>query len=184
MSMPRLISPLPIAALLMLVRLLPGVVDACVEQTYTARAVDQSTGLPLYQEHHRDTICEGIPFHTVVTYLGVDGDTVATKSLDFSRHLMKPDVLTEDRRTGYREGPLFAVTPSTCFDANIMVPRRIIVPFDLSVWQQSTSVSTTPFAVTGICSPLVQASNSILPCPIGCEPSTSASDASASQMKF
>ena len=184
MSMPRLISPLPIAALLMLVRLLPGVVDACVEQTYTARAVDQSTGLPLYQEHHRDTICEGIPFHTVVTYLGVDGDTVATKSLDFSRHLMKPDVLTEDRRTGYREGAIVRGDSIDMFrrqhhgaaqDHSSIRPERLAainVGFDHAIrryWDLLAAGSSA---------------NSILPCPIGCEPSTSASDASASQMKF
>ena len=81
-------------------------VDACIERRYSSRAVEQESDSLLYFEHHRETVCDGARLSWEVSYVDGDGDTLATKSLDFSRHAIKPDVVLDDRRTGYREGAI------------------------------------------------------------------------------
>jgi hypothetical protein len=102
----RTLGVLPGGVLVVLIHMLVclGAVDACIERSYSSRAVEQESDSLLYFEHHRETLCDGARRHWQVTYVGVDGDTLATKSLDFSRHAIKPDVILNDRRTGYREG--------------------------------------------------------------------------------
>ena len=84
----------------------PGPSAACVESTYQARAFEATSEVLLYVEHHREDFCAGVPRRSQVTYVGPDGDTLATKTLDFSRHLIQPAVVLDDRRTGYREGAI------------------------------------------------------------------------------
>jgi hypothetical protein len=88
----------------LLLALLADPSGACVESVYRARVYERSSGELLYVEHHHDVVCDEDPLQSLVVYLGPDGDTLATKTLDFSRHLIQSDVLLDDRRTGYREG--------------------------------------------------------------------------------
>ncbi|MDA0337672.1 MAG: hypothetical protein O2782_21105 [bacterium] len=88
--------------LLLGLALRPGPSAACVESTYQARVFEQTSGVLLYVEHHHEDFCAGVQRHSQVIYVGPDGDTLATKTLDFSR--IQPDVVLDDRRTGYREG--------------------------------------------------------------------------------
>lgn len=80
--------------------------DACQERTYRSIAREQATDITLYAEHHREVVCADGRKTSQVTYLGPYGDTLATETLDFSRHAIKPDVVLDDRRTGYREGAI------------------------------------------------------------------------------
>ena len=98
--------PPALLLLLLLLVLTNQPLHACVERTYSSRAVEQRSGVLLYSERYTDVVCNDFPFSSHVVYLGPYGDTLATKSLDFSRHLIRPDVTLDDRRTGYREGAI------------------------------------------------------------------------------
>jgi hypothetical protein len=92
------------AAWLLCLVLLPNSVGACVDRVFRGQVYEESSGLLLYVEHHRDVVCDTDLLRSEVAYVGPAGDTLATKTLDFSRHLIQPDLVFHDQRTGYREG--------------------------------------------------------------------------------
>ncbi|MEM6453889.1 MAG: hypothetical protein AAF772_02220 [Acidobacteriota bacterium] len=77
---------------------------SAADVTFHARAYDLKTGAPIYTEHHTEHWRDGRHVGSSVRYTNPDGETFASKSVDYASGITTPTFALDDERSGYREG--------------------------------------------------------------------------------
>lgn len=73
-------------------------------QTFVGYAYDWQSAALLYREIHHETVDENGETELKTVYLGPEGETIATRHVDFSDDALAPQFHLRDHRAGYSEG--------------------------------------------------------------------------------
>lgn len=72
--------------------------------SYSGLALELSSNEPVYKEEHEEYLENGKHTLTYTYYKDPNGKLIATRKMDFTKNLAKPDYKLEDFRNGYIEG--------------------------------------------------------------------------------
>lgn len=107
--------------------------------TYYGYAYELESGKFIYKETHAEKFEKGKHIETLTKYLNSENVLIGERKLDFSKSQTKPDFITTDLRTGYKEGAT----------VNGNTVRLFVKPSSKESLKEKTIIVPEPFAVDG-----------------------------------